>query len=229
MQVTIRNWEKFHPRKDVKQPTWFACSNRMVEDDDFYSFDHGEFKAWLYILSKASQKSSGTIFINLEHAERISRISPADFRKAALKLVQLQIITVGDTDTSRERHADVTPQTDRQTDTQGDSGDQSPAAEEVCEGLTPADLMELWNKVASPRLARVSKLTPSRTKTAKARIKENPDPAYWLSAVEKINKTPFLLGIAQARGPESRVWRADFEWFLRPDSLVKLFEGKYDR
>lgn len=114
--VKINNWEKYNPRKDVKRPSWFPFDNGMVEDDDFLDFNHGEFKAWIWLLSKASKKQDGVVIINLEAARRKSNISVADFTSAVKKLEQLGIITVDVTYTSRTRHVHVTLQTDRQTD-----------------------------------------------------------------------------------------------------------------
>lgn len=84
--VTILNWNKYNPRKDYKTPVWFALSNRIVEDPDLYSFDPLEFKAFVYILCQASQKSSPTITINFDHASRVSNIKKAIMIRAINKL-----------------------------------------------------------------------------------------------------------------------------------------------
>lgn len=70
IQVTIRGWEKYNKRKDIKNPWWFALSNRMLEDPEFYSFSGEEVRAWLYVLSIASQRNSATITINFNQARR---------------------------------------------------------------------------------------------------------------------------------------------------------------
>jgi len=36
-----------------------------------------------------------------------------------------------------------------------------------------------------------------------------------------IPDSPFLLG------ENDRGWRADIDWFLRPDSVTRILEGKY--
>jgi hypothetical protein len=93
VSVKILKWEKHNPRKDYKRPWWFALDNRMVEDDDFYSFSGGEFKAWIYILSKASQKNSPEILINFEAANRKTNLSANDIKSALEKLQSLGIVT----------------------------------------------------------------------------------------------------------------------------------------
>jgi hypothetical protein len=45
----------------------------------------------------------------------------------------------------------------------------------------------------------------------------------WQDAVKKIGSIPGLCGKSG-----DGTWRADVDWFLRPDSIVKIMEGKYD-
>lgn len=109
-QITITNWSKHNPRKDVKRPSWFAFDNRMVEDADFFDFNHAEFKAWIYILSRASQKQSGEIVCDARHADQVCNIKISDFSSAIQKLKLLNMITLGSahvTRTSRARHVHV--------------------------------------------------------------------------------------------------------------------------
>lgn len=115
--VKVKGWEKYNPRKDVKHPSWFALNNRLVEDDEFFSFSHAEFKAWIYVLSKASQKHKAEVLISYDAAHRKSNISPKEFKSALIKLETLGIVTVGDTRTLRQRDVDVTLQTDNTDNT----------------------------------------------------------------------------------------------------------------
>jgi hypothetical protein len=117
MEITVKilKWEKHNPRKDVKRPSWFALDNGAVDDDEFFHFNHGEFKAWIYLLSKASKKQDPVVRIYFEAAERKANISRKDFESAIEKLKSLGIVTVDVTPTLRESDAHVTLQTDRQT------------------------------------------------------------------------------------------------------------------
>lgn len=108
VDVTIINWSAFNGRKDVSHPSWFRLEYRMIEDPDFYDFTHEEFKVWIYILSQACRKNSGSIRINFTHAEATARISGKGFIGAITKLKDLGIIEANVTCTSRGRHADVT-------------------------------------------------------------------------------------------------------------------------
>jgi hypothetical protein len=94
MDVTVKilKWEKFNPRKDIKRPHWFALDNELVEDDAFFKFDHGEFKAWIYLLSKASKKQNASVIVDFEAATRKARISKNEFIGAIEKLVEMQSV-----------------------------------------------------------------------------------------------------------------------------------------
>lgn len=107
--LKINGWEKYNPRKDIKHPSWFAFSNRMIEDPDFFDFSHGEFKAWIYILSRASQENNATIKVNFRHAERVCGISTSDLLQAISRCQKLGLI---DSEYVHERTQDVQERTD---------------------------------------------------------------------------------------------------------------------
>lgn len=88
-------------------------------------------------------------------------------------------------------------------------------------GPVPADLQAAWNAHAPP-LPKWQAMTPKRTASAKARLREHGLPGL-VAIIERIAASPFCLGQTD-RG----TWKADPEWFLKPDSIVKVLEGKYD-
>lgn len=92
--IKINGWDKFNPRKDIKHPSWFAFSNRALEDEEFFSFTGDEFKTWIYVLSKSSQKYSPIVTLFPDHAERVCGIPVASFLEAIKKLLELKIISI---------------------------------------------------------------------------------------------------------------------------------------
>lgn len=106
--ITIRivNYELYRGRSDVKQHSWFRCSNRILEDPDFFDFSHAEIIAWIYILGLSSQKGSDQVTLNFDHAERVCRIKKRVLSSALSKLNGKQITYVDDTDALRERNDD---------------------------------------------------------------------------------------------------------------------------
>lgn len=66
------------------------------------------------------------------------------------------------------------------------------------------------------------RLTEKLRRAARARLNVPWWSEHWLLALEKLPQCRFL------QGDSERGWRADLEWFLKPDSVQKILEGKYD-
>lgn len=80
-----------------------------------------------------------------------------------------------------------------------------------------------WNAVAAAcGLPSVKELTDKRKAALKARWTHHPWRDGYRQALEKIPDSPFL------RGENGRGWRADFDFFVRTDSVTKILEGKYE-
>jgi len=67
-----------------------------------------------------------------------------------------------------------------------------------------------------------SLLTDKRKAALKARWKDPWWRDNWRAAIERGQSSGFL------RGANDRNWAIDFEFFLKPDSVAKIVEGKYD-
>ncbi len=73
-----------------------------------------------------------------------------------------------------------------------------------------------WNSAVG--VVMVRKITPSRLHKLNIRLK---DPSWdWQAAIAKF---PLKLFASQPDG-----WRPTFDWFLRPDTVTSILEGKYD-
>ena len=86
--------------------------------------------------------------------------------------------------------------------------------------LSLSTLIEWWNRL--PDVAHCREATEKRKKDFKARsaraswVKDVPD------ALKRIGQSSFC------RGDNDRGWRANIDWFLRPDTVTKILEGSYD-
>lgn len=92
-------------------------------------------------------------------------------------------------------------------------------------GVKNAPLAELWNARAFASLGRVTKITASRKKSTDARLLERPF-ADFERALDELNASAFCRGEVVPRDG-SQPWAANFDWFIKPDSVVKLLEGAY--
>lgn len=66
------------------------------------------------------------------------------------------------------------------------------------------------------------RLTPKRRKQLTTRWRDPHWREHWQEALSRAGPSKFL------RGQNDRGWQIDLEFFLRPDTLDKILEGKYD-
>lgn len=105
INIRLRSFAEYRPRKEIKHPHWFKCSNRILEDEDFYDFSFEEIAVWIYIMSIASQRDCDTVFINFEAAERKCRFKSKAILSAIdkLKVKQIDVLPAHDLTTACTR------------------------------------------------------------------------------------------------------------------------------
>jgi hypothetical protein len=96
--LTILNWEKWNPRKDLKSTSWFRFQNSIFDDPQFFEFDHSELLFFIYLLSLASKKQSGDIEVHVAHAQRIGRFETSTINSAIKKLIEINCVRTRDVD-----------------------------------------------------------------------------------------------------------------------------------
>lgn len=84
------------------------------------------------------------------------------------------------------------------------------------------NLINIWNENRGS-LPECKSPSASRLRQVAARLRDNPDPEYWVSVVKRIAASDFCSG----RSPGSS-WVATFDWLIKPDTHIKVSEGKYD-
>lgn len=87
--------------------------------------------------------------------------------------------------------------------------------------LSPSDLREAWNEYTSAPIPKCEELTVKRRQSAHTRLQEAALDV-WRVVIGRINASPFC------RGDNDRGWVATFDWLLKPDTRVRVLEGKYD-
>lgn len=78
----------------------------------------------------------------------------------------------------------------------------------------------LWNALDGVR--HMATMTAHRIKQVRARLAEDFFAANYRDAMNKVMQSPGLLG------NNNRKWVADFDWFIRPNTVPAIMEGKYD-
>jgi hypothetical protein len=88
-------------------------------------------------------------------------------------------------------------------------------------------LLAIWNDSVSAPIPQARGVTDKRRRAATARWAENPSREYWIAVARRVSASRFCRGQVERRD-EADPWRATFDWFLRPDTHVKVMEGHYD-
>lgn len=86
--------------------------------------------------------------------------------------------------------------------------------------LPHQEIVDKWNSIDGITACR--KLTSKRCKALRSRLSDPDWRRDWREGIERISRSEFC------RGQNDRGWKADIDWFLRPDTLTKILEGKYD-
>lgn len=81
-------------------------------------------------------------------------------------------------------------------------------------------LIELWNGI--PGIQRCRDATPARINSYRVRSKQEAWMQSVKPALDRVAKSDFC------HGQNDRNWLADIDWFLRPNTVTKIMEGKYD-
>jgi len=105
-----------------------------------------------------------------------------------------------------------------------ESYDNMPLFSRRCEsGIDEAisKIQEAWNSI--PGVVKIKNWSDKRITALRARLKDEKWLPNAIKAMEiiKSGKTPFLTG------DNDRKWVANIDWFLRPDSVMRVLEGYY--
>ena len=82
------------------------------------------------------------------------------------------------------------------------------------------EVFDFWNQHTS--LTKCLVLSDKRRHSLLSRLKDPFFVENWKAAMDKIPESAFCMG------RNERGWRANFDWFLQPDTVAKIIEGKYD-
>jgi hypothetical protein len=107
---------------------------------------------------------------------------------------------------------------DAQPDSQSSSGPLSQV--QSSSNLIADDIVAAWNE--APGLPRIRNLNDKRRRVLSGRSKDAFFVENFRKAIAKMSESKFCLG------KNDRGWKADFDFFLKPGTIEKVIEGKYD-
>lgn len=81
------------------------------------------------------------------------------------------------------------------------------------------EVFDAWN--LNPDLVKCLVISDKRKVSLNARLKDAFFSKNWRAAMAMLPASPFCMG------RNDRGWKANFDWFLQPDTVAKIMEGKY--
>ena len=232
MRLKFKNWEDYNKRaKEYKNPVWFSFHNDFATNRNFFDFSDQNRLIFIYLLCEASQfNENGLLEIDVDHFAYITRQKQKDIFNTIEKLIEKQILEAQDrggivAGSCGDPDLAVTEQDRTEQDILSSKGDE--VSEAVEGGLKTTDLVNLWNSLANPSLARVIKLTDGRKRAIAKALREYPEAEFWQDVIQAVNKSQFLTGQGAVSGNRSKPWRCDLDFIVRGDNAIKILEGKY--
>ena len=84
--ISIRNWDKYNPKRDQKTYTWLRLNNDTFSGQDFCEYNASELIVWISILCEASKKNRSDLDLKLPYLKTITRLNEKSINDAILKL-----------------------------------------------------------------------------------------------------------------------------------------------
>ena len=105
IEVTVLNWKKYNPRKDVKKHTWMRFENDFWDNPEFAHLKSDDIIVMLIALSSCSRRQREKVKINFRQVYASRGLTKEQVLTALQKLKAAEILTFDE----REFHAHVTP------------------------------------------------------------------------------------------------------------------------
>lgn len=234
--IKVTNWDKYQQYKD-RDPKWIKVYRDLLDDYEFNALpDASKFHLmgiWLLAAKIGNEIPADPKWI----ATRIGSQTPikleilvsASFltmytrdQESVQICTDLYVETETEEDKSREETETETETARAHAHVRAQSDEQPSSPHE--------EFQSVWNAMADStktpsgktQIPRCESMSKKRRDALTLRLKDPWWRDHWRGAIAKIPSSQFLCGRTGG------TWRANPEWFLRPDSAPKVLEGNYD-
>ena len=208
----IKNWDKYQSDPVKKKNgrsrfNEFYIHTDILDDPKTYNMTALQFMVWIKLLAIARQLGNK---IPLDRRWLAVRTG-TNRAKARLNLDYLWDLGLIEAEslTGEERRGECR------------RGEESGVFEKPKTTVKEHPLFKIWNENRK-NLKKCISMQESRQRKWRRCLKTNPDINYWIDIIQRIAESPFC------NGENDRGWVADIDFFLKPDTHVKVLEGKYD-
>jgi len=222
--ITVLNWEKYNPRSDRTNFSWFRFENRFFHDQTVFKLSANSKLLAVFLFCEVSTSAGKPAEVNLDYVSALLNVRKTQVVKLLKELRDAGIVDFDEAflPSSRRHSAVIPPQNDvlhnktyKQDSTRQTVQDNTPP--ETAAGFSPKVLFELWNSNCDP-LPKAERLSDPRKAKARAQIDKYPDEKHWLEVIAKFKASDFC----------REQWRPGFDDLLSEPKRLKALEGSYD-
>lgn len=227
--LKIVDWEKFYPKRNQKYYYWMKLQNDIFDTALFTEFTNNEKLIYLYLLTQAS-KTKNNICISDKQISQKFDLKISEVEKVLNSLIDTYTcctVTTPRIEKNRKEKntAEAITKNLEKKDQENHVGSLTEPDGSTCsffEKLKPVEILNVWNEHRGDKLPLARSITGKRARAADALLRQNGSLEYWVSVVKRMSLSSFLAGSNKTN------WKCGFDFFLKPDTHVKVMEGLYD-
>lgn len=222
-EVTVLGWEK-HNARVKKGFEYFMLSNRFFDDDKIATLTSLERLLFVAILSRCADERAATTRPTRDQLLTMLGQRRYDIATALTHLQENQLVTWQKIQPfNKEKRIEENINEEKRIEEKKKREKRKELSVPLSEPPPPTSakkLFEIWNEYCGA-LPPAKKLNPSRERRIKAIWDRLPE-AEWIEVVRKLSLSDFC------NGKNDRGWKADFDFFIKPETWSRVLEGRYD-
>lgn len=224
--MRIKNWTNRQAFRKDRPPSWIRLYFDLLDNFEWHSLppEHAKVLIELWLLAAQHDPQGGRL-PSIEKVAFLLRRDLTDTKRIVKELCG-EWVTEDDTDGLQHGYQMVTerlPNGSTEIEIEIEKRrDREEGVDLPTANAAPHPVIQAWNDMALESGLSKAQSTKKRAQALRVRMNEAPFREGWQEAIAKIPSSPFLTG------QNDRGWRADMDWFLKPDSVVRILEGKYD-
>jgi len=211
----IPTWKDYQHYKD-RNPPWIKLHYEMLQSLTWVAMDDASRVLAIACMLIAS-RHDGRVPKEPAYVQRVAFLNKPPNFKPLINNGFLVDASVMQADASA-MHTNAISETEAETYTEAETETDNTG---TVPALTLESFLDAWNEMATAHGLPKAGKTQKRATAFKARMREAVFRDHFADAIKRIPESDFLSG-------RTGKWAADVEWILKPDSVQKIMEGKYD-
>lgn len=124
IRISIVNWEKFNPRSDRANYSWFRFQNDFFHDQNVFGIGNVEKLLFIFICCEASKKNSAAVELRLDYISANLRVPQDEIQKAITAIKDAALVEIVDVSCHQQKPSSKPQKQKRPTKSRHDDGKQ---------------------------------------------------------------------------------------------------------